>query len=277
MRPTTYLFILIISLPVFANPWEQANNPAPLKPESIGSYANGCLSGAEPLPLKGYGYQVIRPQRARYYGHPSTIEFIQQVAKDVQAKGIPSLLIADVAMPRGGRFSSGHSSHQTGLDIDIWLRLANQTLSPDDLKEPSYISMVDLKNYRLKSKNWTEQHFDLIKLSAEKKQVARIFVHPVIKDTLCKQETAKDRRWLRKIRPWWGHHYHMHVRLKCPEGEKACVNQALPPKGDGCGAELASWKPKVIPKKEKVVKSDKKPKKKKIKQKPEQCLLVLNS
>ena len=47
--------------------------------------------------------------------------------------------------------------------------------------------------------------------------------------------------WLRHVRPWYGHHYHFHVRLKCPEGQSGCRNQAPPPPGSGCGAELAWW------------------------------------
>ncbi len=43
------------------------------------------------------------------------------------------------------------------------------------------------------------------------------------------------------MRPWWGHDAHMHVRLACPEGAGACVDQAPPPPGDGCDETLAWW------------------------------------
>lgn len=33
----------------------------------------------------------------------------------------------------------------------------------------------------------------------------------------------------------------MHVRLRCPPGSRECVDQPVPPQGDGCGAELESW------------------------------------
>ena len=56
-------------------------------------------------------------------------------------------------------------------------------------------------------------------------EVARIFVHPAIKKALC-EGASQDRSWLRKIRPWWGHHYHFHVRLKCPSGYAGCKNQS---------------------------------------------------
>jgi len=50
-----------------------------------------------------------------------------------------------------------------------------------------------------------------------------------------------DRGWLNKVRPWWGHTYHFHVRLDCPAGMSTCVPQKAPPPGDGCGAELDAW------------------------------------
>ena len=69
--------------------------------------------------------------------------------------------------------------------------------------------------------------------------VARIFVFPGAKVQMCKDATG-DRRWLRKIRPWWGHHYHFHVRLNCPRGARGCEDQAPPPAGDGC-ADAEEW------------------------------------
>ena len=71
-------------------------------------------------------------------------------------------------------------------------------------------------------------------------EVDRIFVHPAIKRGLCVAETG-SRDWLRKVRPWWGHHYHFHVRLACPAESTACVDQAPPPPGDGCGADDLAW------------------------------------
>ena len=70
--------------------------------------------------------------------------------------------------------------------------------------------------------------------------MARIFVNPAIKRELC-HEAGADRGWLTKIRPWWGHNYHFHIRLSCPAGQPECRDQAPPPPGDGCGKELDWW------------------------------------
>jgi penicillin-insensitive murein endopeptidase len=73
--------------------------------------------------------------------------------------------------------------------------------------------------------------------------VARIFVHPAIKKALCQMapQVGKDRAWLGKVRPWWNHHYHFHVRLACPPGMEGCENQNAVSGDDGCGQELTNW------------------------------------
>ncbi|RTZ15265.1 penicillin-insensitive murein endopeptidase [Vibrio aquaticus] len=268
------LSIPLFTLPVHATPWELIGAPSQEPPQAIGSYANGCLAGGASLPLNGDGYQVIRSQRARYYGHPEAISFIERLGTLSQQSLATNILIGDISLPQGGRFSSGHSSHQTGLDIDIWLKLADTPLSDSQLAEPAPHSVVNLKEYRLLKSQWDQRHFELVKMAANDEQVARIFVHPVIKEKLCVTEQDSDREWLRKVRPWWGHHYHMHVRLNCPEGSQNCKSQAKPPKGDGCGAELASWKPQPKPAAPKVASA--KPKKKQPKILPHQCQQLLD-
>jgi len=58
----------------------------------------------------------------------------------------------------------------------------------------------------------------------------------------CKWATG-DRSWLAKVRPYYGHNYHFHIRIKCPADSPTCKNQApaRPKDGTGCGDELAYW------------------------------------
>ncbi|MGF1739478.1 penicillin-insensitive murein endopeptidase [Vibrio profundum] len=242
-----YLLLLVgVPLVSKATPWEDIRIPSSSMTESIGGYANGCLAGAKKLPLQGQGYQVIRRQKERFYGHAETIEFIKRLSGQVQRTLGVNLLIGDLSLPQGGRFSSGHKSHQTGLDVDIWLRIADQKLSRIELAKPSAISVVHQQRYTINHENWRAEHFPIMKMAAKDDSVARIFVHPVIKRQLCTAEVS-DRSWLRKLRPWWGHHAHFHVRLKCPAGDYHCRAQKAIPEGDGCGDELASWWPENRP------------------------------
>ncbi|MCA2441869.1 MULTISPECIES: penicillin-insensitive murein endopeptidase, partial [Vibrio] len=154
----SFYLSLFFSAPLYATPWEQVSAPTHNMSSSIGSYANGCLDGASPLPLEGTGYQVLRSRTNRYYGHPNTIDFVESLALKANQKLKTTLLIGDLSLPRGGRFSSGHSSHQTGLDIDIWLRLADYPLSYNELQLPKPMSVVDLQDYSILNHRWDKRH-----------------------------------------------------------------------------------------------------------------------
>ena len=144
-----------------------------------------------------------------------------------------------MSQPRGGPMLSGHRSHQIGLDADIWMLPPQRlNLSAAERENLSSISTRRASGAYVND-NWTPQHHQILKAAASDKRVARIFVFPGAKVQMCKDEKG-NRAWLGKIRPWWGHHYHFHVRLNCPRGDKSCVDQAPPPKGDGC-AEAQEW------------------------------------
>ncbi|HAS8418303.1 TPA: penicillin-insensitive murein endopeptidase [Vibrio vulnificus] len=232
------------SIPIWAlqmTAWELVTAPTRERAQSIGSYANGCLDGGVALPLEGAGYQVVRTERNRYFAHPETVTFIQELGYYADTHLASTLMIADVSLPRGGRFSFGHASHQTGLDIDVWLKLNTSPLNKYELEQAKTASVVNFDTMTIRADEWRDEQFELIRAAAENGRVARIFVHAVIKQRLCQMETSTHRSWLRKVRPWWGHSSHMHVRLSCPQGSDDCIEQALPPEGDGCGEEVLSW------------------------------------
>ena len=204
------------------------------RPQPLGSYAKGCLAGGAQLPETGPTWQAMRLSRNRNWGHPETVQFIKDLSvKAARQPGWEGLYIGDISQPRGGPMLSGHASHQIGLDVDIWMR-APKTLSLT-ATERENISSISMRknNGAYTNDKWTRQHHEILKAAASDPRVARIFVFPGAKVQMCKDETG-DRAWLRKIRPWWGHHYHFHVRLKCPKDAKNCIDQAPPPAGDGC-------------------------------------------
>ena len=216
--------------------------PAPLKARSVGSYARGCLAGGEAIAVDGRYWQVMRLSRNRNWGHPSLVRYVKRLAEDAGEAGEWSgLMVGDLSQPRGGPMLTGHASHQIGLDADIWLNeMPNRRLSRGEREKLSAKSTVNFKTKEVNRKVWNGNHVKLIKRAASYSQVARIFVNPIIKKELC-AVAGNNRGWLRKVRPWAGHHYHMHVRLKCPKGSAGCKDQARPPAGDGCGADLAVW------------------------------------
>src|SRR5436190_21802663 len=94
--------------------------PVPGNAKSIGTYNNGCLAGGVELPITGPGWQVMRVSRNRYWGNPSLVAFIERLAKNAKEIGWNGILVGDMSQPRGGPMFTGHTSHQIGLDVDIW-------------------------------------------------------------------------------------------------------------------------------------------------------------
>lgn len=208
--------------------------------QPFGSYAKGCMAGGVALAETGPTWQAMRLSRNRNWGHPEVVDFIQDLSRVAASQpGWKGLYVGDISQPRGGPMLTGHRSHQMGMDADIWM------LPPKRLDltraERENISSISLRraNGAYTNDNWTRQHHEIMKAAAKDPRTARIFVFPGAKVRMCKDATG-DRSWLRKIRPWWGHHYHFHVRLKCPSGSRGCVNQSPPPAGDGC-ADAQQW------------------------------------
>ena len=215
--------------------------PFPGPPRSIGGYSDGCLAGATPLPNNGPSWQVMRLSRNRNWGNPHLVRFIERFAKNAKKVGWNGLLVGDMSQPRGGPMLSGHTSHQVGLDVDIWF-----TPMPDHLQsreEREFSSATDVVAPDLLDVDpgvWTHTHTELIRTAAQDPAVTRIFVNAAIKKALCR-EAGADRNWLSKVRPWYGHAEHFHVRIGCPADSSECKPQPPPDPSDGCGHDLDFW------------------------------------
>ena len=218
--------------------------PAPLAARAIGSYAKGCLAGGVSLPINGPDWQVMRLSRNRNWGTPELLDFLEKFASDARGlDGWPGLLVGDMSQPRGGPMLTGHTSHQVGLDVDIWLTpMPDRILTPQEREDVTAVSMLK-DPFSVDPNVFTLGQVKLIRRAALSPQVARIFVHPAIKKALCEQasKAGKDTAWLGKVRPWWNHHYHFHVRLYCPPGMEGCENQKDVSGDNGCGQELTNW------------------------------------
>ena len=264
------------------------DTPSNQAPMPIGSYARGCGAGMVELPESGPSWQAMRLSRHRNFGQPVLVDYLIGLSQVAQQIGWAGLYIGDMGQPRGGPMTSGHASHQIGLDADIWM------LPPRRLdltaKEREDISSIPVRSadQRSVTANWTPAHRALMRAAALDPRVDRIFVAAAVKIEMCKTATRKDKDWLQKIRPIAGHDTHFHVRLKCLKGARLCQTQSptvaeLSKGGDGCDDTLMYWvtdylnPPKPTKKPKKPAKRERGPREFTMADLPKQCRAVLLS
>jgi len=236
------LFLLLAAHTAHADSvWSTIPTPVKDSPKVIGGYANGCIIGAKDMPLTGDGWQVMKPSRNRFWGHPNLINFLTDFAGKTKKETGKDILLGDLSQPRGGPMAYGHASHETGLDVDIWFEqpATGRIYETDERNEKNMKSLLFPGTLKIIPELWKDEYATLLKLAAEYDEVERIFVNAAIKDKLC--ETYAGEKWMRKVRPWRKHDDHFHVRLKCPAGNVDCIPQPLPPPGDGCDDSLKWW------------------------------------
>ncbi len=224
--------------------FSKQNLPSLGKAMAIGYYPRGCLQGGVELPRDGETWQVMRLSRNRNWGHPSLVRFLEKFApKAAKATGWNGILVGDLSQPRGGPTPFGHTSHQTGLDVDVWfMPMPDRKLSDEEREKLSASNLVSDDWKGLNPKTWTPEHVKFIKTAALEPEVERVLVNAAIKKEVCRLERKSGASWMSKVRPWYGHHDHIHVRIKCPADSPNCKKQPEVPGSDGCDdKDLAFW------------------------------------
>ena len=213
------------------------------KAMAIGYYPRGCLQGGVELPITGPTWQVMRVSRNRNWGHPELVNFLERFAPlAAKATGWHGILVGDMAQPRGGPLPFGHRSHQIGLDVDIWfMPMPDRVLSQEERDNLAASDLVAADGKRVSDKTWSPAHIAFIRTAAEQPEVERVLVNAAIKKELCRVEGKNDKSWMSKVRPWYGHADHIHVRLKCPADSPNCRAQPAVPDSDGCDKSLDHW------------------------------------
>lgn len=218
--------------------WAKLKNPAAGPAASIGSYSAGCLTGAERLPLDGAHYSLMRVSRQRRYAHPILTTYLNDLSQNLKRQHLPFMLVGDASPPRGGPMATGHNSHQTGLDVDIWLRMNSKR--PTKKQRETWGATRFVRDRKTLLGTWSSVQEKLVATATASDAVSRVFVAPAIKKYFC--EKSPEAPWLYRLRAWWGHEEHLHVRLHCPPGTSGCVAQPpLNPADNGCGSELDWW------------------------------------
>lgn len=215
--------------------------PAATPPRAHGSYSRGCMEGGVAIAVDGPNWQAMRVSRNRRWGHPEMVRIVERLSREAAQDGWPGLLVGDLSQPRGGPMLSGHASHQIGLDADIWFTpMPDRRLSAAERENLPAQSLLADGSLHVDDRRWTRAHEAVLRRAASYPEVERILVHPGIKRRLC-DTVSGDRGWLGKVRPFWGHDYHFHIRIGCPAGSNNCQRQEPVAQGTGCDASLDWW------------------------------------
>ncbi|MEZ4381778.1 MAG: penicillin-insensitive murein endopeptidase [Nannocystaceae bacterium] len=199
------------------------------KGQSVGKPHRGKLVGGVQLP---HDKSYYRRRTARAYGAAHTVAYTRQAITSVRARypKIHRLAVGDLSSEGGGSLP-GHRSHQSGRDVDLGLyyrrrpKTYPKEFAPGDGKNLDLAAtwaLVDALLATRKLAGGVEHIFldyGLQRLlykyakehGASAKLLAEVFQYPHGKGrggTLIQHVPA--------------HHDHIHVRYKCPAGDRGC-------------------------------------------------------
>lgn len=213
---------------------------------AVGSYTNGSLQNSIRIRDEGKGFVKIFRNNRSNYGTDHLINAIEYVTSEMKYRypNHPKLEITALSKRYGGH-SPGHDSHQNGLDMDaIYLqrqgfkRDSSRLNSSDPHSEEKFV-----QEGRVSDSLDFARNFHLMHLFVQTGQVHTIFTDRTIKTALC-QYAGRDKvpgfeNTLAKMKHWKSHDTHFHVRLRCPQSSKGCVEPTPPSDTDiGCTLDM---------------------------------------
>lgn len=203
-------------------------NPVVLE-QSVGAPNNGILENAFDLSSltqdQNSFFKLVWPEKNIHFSTNSLAKAIREIADFVHTE-VPgyNFLVGELSKKKGGLI--GHASHQNGLDADLGYIVSHA--------RSAYVTLLtnegQLSPDFMPSENWA-----MMKKIFENPEVEVVFVHTLIKKSLCAEaiakgdlKDAKDRgksfEILRRVRIEDGHHHHYHLRLACQKTDKRCRN-----------------------------------------------------
>lgn len=200
--------------------------------QAIGFPNKGTLRNATSLLMKQTTlekksfFEIVFPQRARYFGTYEMAEILSRMGEHLNSKFNKKLAVSDISKSSGG-FLGPHLSHQIGMDVDLGYPSAH-----DAVKIPVVVDMKSRKYYP-EAFSITKT-YDLLKFAFQQHdlKIDRIFIDRTIKKALCEHAKANGEfqgenktqvQELFKIMEHVdGHGDHFHLRLKCTSAHPAC-------------------------------------------------------
>ena len=197
--------------------------------ESIGKPNRGALKYGVRLDPDGdglgRGFAVAR-HRAALWGTPELVKLVKKCGRTYRryfSRKYAPIPVGDLSSRDGGPLKS-HKSHQSGRDVDVGF-MRKKPLSKGYFSDTSprqmnmYAQWVVLKCF-LDDPQTQMIFIERSRVRALKKYIKRIY----------KKRPKKLKRYLgffpggrnKVIRPDKVHKSHMHVRIRCPKGDRRC-------------------------------------------------------
>jgi penicillin-insensitive murein endopeptidase len=210
------------------------------QPQSLGAPNNGKLVGAARLKKS----RSVEPRPgAHSWGLPILVDLLKKVAADVASKHRGSVLLVGDMSAAGGGPLTGHKSHQSGRDADIGFFVANSKGKPIPTHRfmafdgegkarggPAWARFDDARNWTLVESLFKEEHregvgvrFLFVSSDLKARLIAYATKHGAKKDLIERAAAAMLSPEHVDV-----HDDHFHVRLRCPQGMSACVEESLP-------------------------------------------------
>ena len=178
---------------------------------------------------------------------PSSSRWSRSSALEAKAHdGWPGLLVGDLSQPRGGPMLTGHASHQVGLDADIWLTpMPDRRLTEQEREDLSATSMLaaDKVSVDPNDLDGRARAPHQARRLLRRRSSASSCTRPSRRRCATPPPRTRITAWLRKVRAYWGHYYHFHVRIACPAGSGNCEAQPpLPPTTAAAPSSSTGWR-----------------------------------
>jgi len=200
--------------------------PGPEKDSlSVGKASAGKLIDGEKMP-EGPGYSY--GNRRNVYGTNETITYMIRCIGEYRRKHPdgPMVVVGNMSRKGGGHLDP-HKSHQSGRDVDIGY-----------IHKKKYQPVTSMIGTNYKNLD-PRKTWDLMYCFLETGAVDVMYVDTKVQKPLVEhlRERNFTDRYLKKIfqyprksrgdaviQDYPGHHHHIHLRFKCPKGDKKCVD-----------------------------------------------------
>lgn len=201
-----------------------------VEPESIGRPSNGRLVGGVNIDPdgdnKGIGW-VISAHREGTWATPETIRAVKaciaQYRNTFKRSKADPVAIGDLSKRHGGPFPP-HKSHQSGRDVDIGYILTKRAKDPErgELRRATPETLDLQKQWFLTKCFLDRQDTQVIFMETSIAKALRAYIEKTYK-----RQRMTMRKYLKLfdeiVATDEEHVTHMHVRFKCPKGDKRCI------------------------------------------------------